>query len=76
MLLCCFTTSYALLLLFSQPATATSPQATAAPPQSEASDTAPAPRSFLRPPPTLAQMVEHGASNAKIMGSIPRESKS
>ncbi len=23
-----------------------------------------------------AQMVEHGASNAKIMGSIPRESKS
>ncbi len=24
----------------------------------------------------LAQMVEHGASNAKIMGSIPRESKS
>ncbi len=25
---------------------------------------------------TAAQMVEHGASNAKIMGSIPRESKS
>ncbi len=24
----------------------------------------------------IAQMVEHGASNAKIMGSIPRESKS
>ncbi len=24
----------------------------------------------------LAQMVEHGTSNAKIMGSIPRESKS
>ncbi len=24
----------------------------------------------------VAQMVEHGASNAKIMGSIPRESKS
>ncbi len=23
----------------------------------------------------VAQMVEHGASNAKIMGSIPRESK-
>ncbi len=23
-----------------------------------------------------AQLVEHGASNAKIMGSIPRESKS
>ncbi len=26
--------------------------------------------------PMVAQMVEHGASNAKIMGSIPRESKS
>ncbi len=24
----------------------------------------------------VAQMVEHGASNAKIMGLIPRESKS
>ncbi len=24
----------------------------------------------------VAQMVEHGASNAKLMGSIPRESKS
>ncbi len=24
----------------------------------------------------VAQMVQHGASNAKIMGSIPRESKS
>ncbi len=24
----------------------------------------------------VAQMIEHGASNAKIMGSIPRESKS
>ncbi len=24
----------------------------------------------------VAQMVEHGAINAKIMGSIPRESKS
>ncbi len=24
----------------------------------------------------VAQMVEHGTSNAKIMGSIPRESKS
>ncbi len=24
----------------------------------------------------VARMVEHGASNAKIMGSIPRESKS
>ncbi len=24
----------------------------------------------------VAQMVEHGASNAKIMGSIPRGSKS
>ncbi len=24
----------------------------------------------------VAQMVEHGASNAKIMGSMPRESKS
>ncbi len=24
----------------------------------------------------VAQMLEHGASNAKIMGSIPRESKS
>ncbi len=24
----------------------------------------------------VAQMVEHGASNAKIMGAIPRESKS
>ncbi len=24
----------------------------------------------------VAQMVAHGASNAKIMGSIPRESKS
>ncbi len=24
----------------------------------------------------VAQIVEHGASNAKIMGSIPRESKS
>ncbi len=24
----------------------------------------------------VAQMVEHGASNAKIIGSIPRESKS
>ncbi len=24
----------------------------------------------------VAQVVEHGASNAKIMGSIPRESKS
>ncbi len=24
----------------------------------------------------VAQMVEHGASNAKIKGSIPRESKS
>ncbi len=24
----------------------------------------------------VAQMVEHGASNAKIVGSIPRESKS
>ncbi len=23
----------------------------------------------------VAQLVEHGASNAKIMGSIPRESK-
>ncbi len=30
--------------------------------------------SFLSFP--VAQMVEHGASNAKIMGSIPRESKS
>ncbi len=25
---------------------------------------------------TVAQMVEHGTSNAKIMGLIPRESKS
>ncbi len=25
---------------------------------------------------SVAQIVEHGASNAKIMGSIPRESKS
>ncbi len=25
---------------------------------------------------TVAQLVEHGVSNAKIMGSIPRESKS
>ncbi len=25
---------------------------------------------------SVAQMVEHGASNAKIMGSIPRENKS
>ncbi len=24
----------------------------------------------------VAQLVEHGASNAKIMGSVPRESKS
>ncbi len=24
----------------------------------------------------VAQLVEHGVSNAKIMGSIPRESKS
>ncbi len=24
----------------------------------------------------VAQMIEHGASNAKMMGSIPRESKS
>ncbi len=24
----------------------------------------------------VAQLVEHGASNAKIMGSIPREGKS
>ncbi len=24
----------------------------------------------------VAQMAEHGASNAKIMGSIPRESRS
>ncbi len=24
----------------------------------------------------VAQMVEHGVNNAKIMGSIPRESKS
>ncbi len=24
----------------------------------------------------VSQLVEHGASNAKIMGSIPRESKS
>ncbi len=24
----------------------------------------------------VAQLVEHGASNAKVMGSIPRESKS
>ncbi len=24
----------------------------------------------------VVQLVEHGASNAKIMGSIPRESKS
>ncbi len=24
----------------------------------------------------VAQMVEHGASNAKIMGTIPRDSKS
>ncbi len=24
----------------------------------------------------VAQLVEHGTSNAKIMGSIPRESKS
>ncbi len=24
----------------------------------------------------VAQLVEHGASNTKIMGSIPRESKS
>ncbi len=31
-------------------------------------------RSFFGFP--VAQMVEHGASNAKIMGSIPRESKS
>ncbi len=30
--------------------------------------------SFLSFP--VAQMVEHGASNAKIMGLIPRESKS
>ncbi len=25
---------------------------------------------------SVAQLVEHGTSNAKIMGSIPRESKS
>ncbi len=25
---------------------------------------------------SVAQLVEHGVSNAKIMGSIPRESKS
>ncbi len=25
---------------------------------------------------SVAQLVEHGANNAKIMGSIPRESKS
>ncbi len=31
-------------------------------------------KSFISFP--VAQMVEHGASNAKIMGSIPRESKS
>ncbi len=31
-------------------------------------------KSFLLSFP-VAQMVEHGASNAKIMGSIPRESK-
>ncbi len=31
-------------------------------------------KSFLSFP--VAQLVEHGANNAKIMGSIPRESKS
>ncbi len=31
---------------------------------------------FIEPGFPVAQMVEHGASNAKIMGSIPRESKS
>ncbi len=31
------------------------------------------PLSFIFP---VAQLVEHGVSNAKIMGSIPRESKS
>ncbi len=32
-------------------------------------------RNYVRSFP-VAQMVEHGISNAKIMGSIPRESKS
>ncbi len=32
--------------------------------------------SFIKHLSPKAQMVEHGASNAKIMGSIPRESKS
>ncbi len=34
----------------------------------------PVPRADMSFP--VAQLVEHGASNAKIMGSIPRESKS
>ncbi len=33
-------------------------------------------RAFLFEGFPVAQMVEHGTSNAKIMGSIPRESKS
>ncbi len=33
-------------------------------------------RSYWYPRFPVAQLVEHGASNAKIMGSIPRESKS
>ncbi|RXN05976.1 hypothetical protein ROHU_036803 [Labeo rohita] len=39
-----------------KPETATSTQAAAVPPHSEASDTTPAPRSFLRPPPSLSMM--------------------
>ncbi len=33
-------------------------------------------KTTMKPSFPVAQMVEHGASNAKIMGSIPRESKS
>ncbi|XP_043078372.1 uncharacterized protein LOC122327230 [Puntigrus tetrazona] len=54
-----------------QPATATLSQATAAPPQSEASDTAPAPRSFLRPSSTLSMFTKSRYSGSQLSSLKP-----
>ncbi|XP_043092075.1 vegetative cell wall protein gp1-like [Puntigrus tetrazona] len=54
-----------------KPATATLSQATAAPPQSEASDTAPAPRSFLRPSSTLSMFTKSRYSGSQLSSLKP-----
>ncbi|RXN22060.1 hypothetical protein ROHU_036759 [Labeo rohita] len=54
-----------------KPATATSIQAAAAPPQSEASDTTPAPRSFLRPPPSLSMFTKSRFGGSQLASLKP-----